>query len=61
MSGAEQTTVIAGLDGRHEASLPGWFAAQHPEAEPVTFTRAIRELPRAMTTEVAYKNPYSGE
>jgi hypothetical protein len=61
MSGAEQTTVIAGLDGRHEASLPSWFAAQHPEAEPVTFTRAIRELSRATTTDVAYRNPYSGE
>jgi hypothetical protein len=61
MSGAEQTTVIAGLDGRREASLPDWFAAQHPDAEPVTFMKAIRELPRATTTEVAYKNPYSGE
>jgi len=61
MSGAEQTTVIAGLDGRREASLPDWFAAQHPDAEPVTFTQAIRELPRATTTEVAYRNPYSGE
>jgi hypothetical protein len=27
----------------------------------VTFTQAIRELPRATTTEVAYRNPYSGE
>jgi hypothetical protein len=61
MSGADQTTVIAGLDGRREASLPDWFAAQHPDAEPVTFTRAIRELPRATTTAVAYRNPYSGE
>jgi hypothetical protein len=61
MSGAEQTTVIAGLDGRHEASCPDWFAAQHPDAEPVTFTQAIRDLPRATTTDVVYRNPYSGE
>jgi hypothetical protein len=60
MSGAEQTTVIAGLDGRHEASLPDWFAAQHPDAESVMFTQAIHELPRATTTAVAYRNPYSG-
>jgi hypothetical protein len=61
MSGAEQTTVFAGLDGRREASLPDWFAAQHPDAEPVTFTQAIRDLPRATTTDVVYRNPYSGE
>jgi len=29
--------------------------------EPVTFTRAIRELPGATPTAVAYRNPYSGE
>jgi hypothetical protein len=45
MSGAEQTTVIAALDGRCEASLPDWFAAQHPDAEPVTFTGAVRDRP----------------
>jgi hypothetical protein len=37
--------VIAALDGRCEASLPDWFAAQHPDAEPVTFTGAVRDRP----------------
>ena len=61
MTQPETTTVFAGLDDRADAKLPSWYAQRTPECDPVSFTEAIRELPRAVETTVAYNNPYSGE
>ena len=61
MNDAETTTAFAGLDGRTDRELPTWFAAEHDDPETIPFARAIRQLPRATETDVAFKNPYSGE
>jgi len=56
-----QRTVFAGLDGCTDAELPAWYAEQKPVDEPASFAEAIRDLPRAVETRVAYQNPYVGE
>jgi len=61
MKDPETRTVFAGLDGRSDAQLPNWYAEQKPVDEPVAFTEAIRDLPQAIETTVAYQNPYSDE
>ena len=61
MKDPETRTVFAGLDGRSDAQLPNWYAEQKPVDDPVTFTEAIRDLPQAIETTVAYQNPYSDE
>jgi len=53
--------VFAGVDGRSDAQLPNWYAEQKPVDDPVSFADAIRDLPRAVETTVAYQNPYSDE
>ncbi|WP_142860642.1 hypothetical protein [Salinigranum halophilum] len=57
----ETTTVFAGVDGRADAQLPDWYAAQTDVEQPavVSFAEAIRDLPRAVETQVAYHNPYT--
>ena len=59
MKDPETRTVFAGVDGRSDAQLPNWYAEQKPVDEPVSFADAIRDLPRAVETTVAYQNPYS--
>ena len=59
MKDPETRTVFAGVDGRSDAQLPNWYAEQKPFDEPVSFADAIRDLPRAIETTVAYQNPYS--
>ncbi|WP_275737978.1 hypothetical protein [Halorhabdus sp. SVX81] len=61
MKDPETRTVFAGLDGRSDAQLPNWYAEQKPVDDPVTFTEAIRDLPQAIETTVAYQNPCSDE
>jgi hypothetical protein len=61
MTTPETTTVFAGLDGRTKARLPAWYARQRPNEQSTTFTTAVRALPQATTTEVAYRNPYRDE
>jgi hypothetical protein len=61
MDDAETTTAFAGLDGRTDTDLPTWFEQLHDGPETVPFTRAIRQLPRATETQVAFKNPYTDE
>ena len=66
MKPPEDTTVFAGLDGRTtDAQLPDWYARQKrehvPDDGPVSFAEAIRTLPRATDTTVAYRNPYTSE
>ncbi len=58
MQDSETRTVFAGVDGRSDAQLPNWYAEQNPVDDPVSFADAIRDLPRAVETTVAYRNPY---
>ena len=63
MSRTENTTVFAGVDGRTTVSLPTWYARQTgvDSSEVVSFAEAIRSLPRAVETRVAYHDPYRDE
>ena len=61
MKDPETATVFAGLDGRTETELPEWYAEQHGGTEPISFSAAIRNLPQAVDTAVAYRNPYTDE
>ncbi|MFC5971396.1 hypothetical protein ACFPYI_08655 [Halomarina salina] len=54
--------VFAGIDSRTDTALPAWYADRVDDTDEVmTFSEAIRDLPRATTTEVAYRNPVSDE
>jgi hypothetical protein len=63
MKDPETSTVFAGIDGRTDADLPAWFAekTQVDPEEVVSFSEAVRSLPRAVETTVAYQNPYTEE
>lgn len=63
MTDTERTTVFAGVDGRTNTDLPEWFAAETEmdTRTPCSFAHAIRALPRATETTVAYKNTYTDE
>ena len=61
MSSPETTTVFAGVDGQTTAALPAWYRERTEVDDPVSFAEAIRSLPRAIETTVAYNNPYTGE
>jgi len=61
MSNPDTTTVFAGVDERTDATLPHWYARRRADIEVVSFADAIRALPRAMDTTVAYHNPYNDE
>jgi hypothetical protein len=55
-------TVFAGIDSRTDSDLPAWYAEHVDDAEEVvSFSSAIRNLPRATATEVAYRNPVTDE
>ncbi|ELY62596.1 hypothetical protein [Natronococcus jeotgali] len=62
MTQPDTTTVFAGLDGRADTQLPDWYASSHDVSDsPPSFAEAIRDLPQAIDTEVAYKNPVTGQ
>ncbi|WP_193310447.1 hypothetical protein [Halorubrum halophilum] len=61
MKDPEEATIFAGLDGRTDTELPDWYAEQHGGPEPISFSEAIRNLPQAVDTAVAYRNPYTEE
>ena len=67
MKTPEHTTVFAGLNGRTDAQLPDWYAQQKQRQDRLSddgatsFAEAIRTLPRATDTTVAYHNPYTKE
>jgi hypothetical protein len=61
MKDPESRTIFAGVDGRTDTELPEWYRQRHRDAEPVTFGEAIRDLPRAIETTVAYQNPFTDE
>ncbi|WP_251329477.1 hypothetical protein [Haloplanus pelagicus] len=61
MEDPEQRLVFSGVDARTDATLPAWYERARPEAEPISFAEAVRRLPRATETTVAYRNPYTDE
>ncbi|SEW34999.1 hypothetical protein [Halobacterium jilantaiense] len=61
MKDPESRTIFAGVDGRTDTELPEWYRQRRGNAEIVTFAEAIRELPQAVETTVAYQNPYTDE
>src|SRR6056297_653726 len=61
MKDPESRNIFAGVDGRTDSELPEWYRERHGDADPVTFAEAIRNLPQAVETTVAYQNPYTDE
>jgi hypothetical protein len=61
MNDTETSTVFAGIDGRTDATLPTWYEREHDPETVRSLAEAIRSLPRAVDTRVAFKNPYSDE
>ena len=63
MKSPESRTIFAGLDGRTDTQLPDWYASRNidDDTEVVSFAEAVRDLPRAVDTDVAYQNPYTQE
>ncbi|MFC7074632.1 hypothetical protein ACFQJ7_11180 [Halovenus rubra] len=61
MKDPETATVFAGLDGRTDTELPSWYADRKEKIQPVSFSKAVRDLPQAVDTKVAYRNPYTDE
>ncbi len=59
MKDPEARTIFAGVDGRTDTEMPEWYQERHGGADPVTFAEAIRDLPQAVETTVAYQNPYT--
>ncbi len=61
MKDPESRTVFAGVDGRTDTELPDWYRRKKTVDEPKSFAETIRDLPQAVETTVAYRNPYSDE
>jgi hypothetical protein len=61
MKDPESRTVFAGVDGRTDTELPDWYRRKKTIDEPKSFAEAMRDLPQAVETTVAYRNPYSDE
>ena len=61
MKDPESRTVFAGVDGRTDIELPDWYRRKKTVDEPKSFGEAVRDLPQAVETTVAYRNPYSDE
>ena len=63
MKDPETSTIFAGIDGRTDATLPKWYAekTQADAEDVISFSEAVRQLPRAVETTVAYQNPYTEE
>jgi hypothetical protein len=61
MKDPESRTVFAGVDGRTDTGLPDWYRQKKTVDEPKSFAETVRDLPQAVETTVAYRNPYSDE
>jgi len=61
MKDPESRAIFAGVHGRTDTELPEWYRERHGDAAPVTFAEAIRDLPQAVETTVAYQNPHTDE
>jgi hypothetical protein len=60
MENPETRLVFSGVDDRTTTDLPAWYARTR-SAEPISFAEAVRQLPRATETAVAYRNPFTEE
>ncbi|MDT3437461.1 MULTISPECIES: hypothetical protein [Halobacteriales] len=61
MKDPESSTVFAGVDGRTDTELPEWYRQKKRVNDPESFAEAVRDLPQAVETTVAYQNPYTDE
>ncbi|MDF9748191.1 hypothetical protein [Natrinema salsiterrestre] len=61
MKDPESSTVFAGVDGRTDTELPEWYRQKKTVDDPESFVEAVRDLPQAVETTVAYQNPYTDE
>jgi len=61
MKDPESRTVFAGVDGRTDTELPDWYRRKKTINESKSFAETVRDLPQAVETTVAYRNPYSDE
>ena len=61
MKDPETSTVFAGVDGRTDTELPEWYRQKKTVDDPESFAEAVRDLPQAVETTVAYQNPYTDE
>lgn len=61
MNSRETPTIFAGVDGQAPSALPAWYRGKTSLRDLVSFAEAIRSVPRAVETTVAYNNPYSGD
>jgi len=61
MKDPEARTIFAGVFGRTNTELPEWYRERHRGDDHVSFAEAIRALPQAAETTVAYRNPYTDE
>lgn len=61
MKNPESSTVFAGVDGRTDTELPDWYRQKTSVNDPESFVEAVRDLPQAVETTVAYRNPYTDE
>lgn len=61
MKDPARRTVFAGVDSRTDSELPTWYAERVDDTDVVSFSSAIRDLPQATATEVAYRNPVTDE
>ena len=61
MKDPESRTVFAGVDGRTGTELPDWYRRKKTVDEARSFAEAVRDLPQAVETTVAYQNPYTDE
>jgi hypothetical protein len=59
MKRPETSLVFAGVDATTETRLPLWYRSEQQPDEIHSFAEAVRRLPRAVGTEVAYRNPYT--
>ena len=61
MKDPESSAVFAGVDGRTDTELPDRYRQKKPVDDPESFAEAVRDLPQAVETTVAYQNPYTDE
>jgi hypothetical protein len=61
MKDSETSKVFAGIDGRTDTTLPTWYEREQEPEMVVSLAEAIRRLPRAVDTQVAFRNPYTDD
>jgi hypothetical protein len=61
MKSPDSRTFFAGIDGRTDTQIPDWYAERTADSQSMSFADAVRTLPRAVDTSVAYRNRYTDE